>query len=169
MAEQSQQGTLFTIVRQGSLHLDLLRYHKQVQCYQSIPDVCHQVGSVLNELVDANTSWQVDAIGYGKDLTPLFEGKIVISAPLFLGASVTSIPSERPEIIRFRAGKFLLSGLPVKRILHLLQSRTHHCYYLADTTGTIHTYGIELRKEYKGSLTASKKKIGETAAWPFPS
>lgn len=35
--------------------------------------------------------------------------------------------------------------------------------------GTIHTYGIELRKEYKGSLTASKKKISETTTWPFPS
>ena len=35
--------------------------------------------------------------------------------------------------------------------------------------GTIHTYGIELRKEYKGSLTASKKKIDETTTWPFPS
>ena len=30
--------------------------------------------------------------------------------------------------------------------------------------GTIHTHGIELRKEYKGWLTASKKKIGETAS-----
>src|SRR5260370_41583794 len=52
--------------------------------------------------------------------------------------------------------------LPLSSDELLTRIRTHY----ADI---IHTCEIELRKEYKGSLTASKKKIGETTTWPFPS
>ena len=53
------------------------------------------------------------------------------------------------------------SMLPLSIDELLARIRTQH----ADA---IHEHGIELREEYKGSITASKKKIGETTpASPF--
>ena len=76
VAEQSQQGALFTIVGQGRLYFDVLRDHKQVKGHQDILDIGHQVRSILDQFVDAHASRGVDAIGDAKDVTALFEGKI---------------------------------------------------------------------------------------------
>ena len=75
MAEQSQQGALFSVVRQGHLDLDVLRDQKKVEDHQDILDIGHQVSSILDKLVDAHTSWGVDAIGDAKDVTALFKRK----------------------------------------------------------------------------------------------
>src|SRR5579859_6825747 len=49
--------------------------------------------------------------GMAKTSRPCFNAKpAVINAPLRSGASTTSTPMERPEMIRLRAGKLLPSG-----------------------------------------------------------
>ena len=49
---------------------------KQVEDHEDILDIGHQVRSILDQFVDAHTSRGVNTIGYAKDITPLFEGKI---------------------------------------------------------------------------------------------
>ncbi len=59
--------------------------------------------------------------GTAKTSRPCSSAKlVVIRAPLGCRASVMSTPSERPEMMRLRAGKFPPSGLPIQRNLHSL-------------------------------------------------
>ena len=74
MAEQCQEGALFSVFWEFGLHLNLLRNHKEIERLQDIVDIKDQAcPSILDELVGTDTSCGENISGDGENFAALFE------------------------------------------------------------------------------------------------
>src|ERR1700694_1719023 len=74
LTEQSQEDAFFVVVRQDSLGLNNFWDHEQVQPFQDVVNLCDQVCSILDELIDTSTFFGEDAARDGENFPSLFQG-----------------------------------------------------------------------------------------------